>query len=182
MRKINVFWIVSAVLLVLASLWTVIPGLNSSLSQDIVCGIVLILFGVISVLASFSIGIKASGSGWILFEGFCSVLIGLAFVVPGFSDKLFTVSLSIVLGLWLLVLGLSQIARSSRIGGGAGHIAYIVSGVFATLGGLSVFVAPISNMFFISKTIKLCDYNVTYLLFIAGILVAARCFAKGRKG
>ena len=52
MKKINIFWIVGAVFLTLAALWSVIPGLTSVMSQNVACGISLILFGVISFLAA----------------------------------------------------------------------------------------------------------------------------------
>lgn len=181
MKKINIFWIVGAVFLALAALWNVIPGLTSVMSQNVACGISLILFGVISFLAAFTAGVKVSGSGWLIFEGVCSVLLGISFVVPSFSVSFFTVSISVVLGVWLIILSLSQLSRAGRMTRGAGRVINIITGVFALLGGLSVFVAPLSNMYFISQTIKICDYNISYLLFIAAILVISRCFAKGRK-
>ncbi len=181
MKKINVFWIVSAVFLILGAFWNVIPGLTSVMTQSVACGIALILFGVISFLAAFTFGVKAYGSGWLIFEGVCSVLLGIAFVVPEFSYSFFTVSLSIILGVWLIIMGLSQISRSSRMGKGAGRVINVATGVFALLGGLSVFVAPLSNTYLISGAIRICDYNITYLLFISAILVICRCFAKGRK-
>ncbi len=182
MKKNKFFWIVSAVFLALAALWSVIPGLLGVMGQDTACGIALLIFGVISLLAAFAMGLRANGSAWYVFEAVFSVLLGIAFLVPSFSDSFFTVSLSVILGVWLVIMGLSQLARMGRTSKGAGRVINIITGVFALVCGLSVFAAPLSNLYLISGAIRICDYNITYLLFAAAIMVLSRCFVKGRKG
>ena len=88
-KTLNVFWIISSVFLALAALWGVITNLSDVMNKITVCGIALIIFGVICVLAAFTAGLKSAGSGWLAFDyrrpylhyGY------LAYDVGHFSDK-----------------------------------------------------------------------------------------------
>ena len=77
-KTLNIFWIISAVFLALAALWGVITDLSSVMDKITVSGVALIVFGVISVLASFTAGFKANGAYWLLFDGLTSFVCGLA--------------------------------------------------------------------------------------------------------
>lgn len=177
-KTLNAFWIISAIFLVVAALWGVISGLASVMGKDTICGIALVIFGVISVLAFFTAGVKAAGSGWLLFDGISSFFCGLAFIFSYVDNALFTVNLVYILGLWLMFLGISQIARSSCVSRSFGRVAMTATGVISVLGGLSLYVRPISDLLLISQTMKLFSYSVTFLLLIAALLVICRCFAK----
>ena len=177
-KTLNAFWIVSAIFLCIAALWGVFSGLSDVMSTDTICGIALLIFGVISILAYFTAGVKVSGNGWLLFDGISSFTVGLAFVFSYVDMKLFTVNIVYILGLWLLFLGFSQIARMSRTSKGGGRVLNIATGVLSVLGGLSLFVRPVSDFLLISEAMKLCQYSTTFLLLLAGITVLCRVFSK----
>lgn len=177
-KTLNAFWIISAIFLSVAALWGVFSGLASVMGSDTICGIALLIFGVISILAYFTAGVKSAGSGWLLFDGLSSFTVGLAFIFSYVDMKLFTVNIVYILGLWLLFLGFSQIARMFRTSKGGGRVLNIATGVISVMGGLSLFVRPVSDFLLISEAMKLCQYNTTFLLLLAGIMVICRVFAK----
>lgn len=177
-RTLNAFWIISAVFLGIAALWGVISGLANVMSTDTISGIALIIFGVISVLAFFTAGIKAAGSGWLLFDGIISFFCGLAFIFRYVDYALFNVDLVYIMGLWLMFLGISQTARSSHVSRSFGKVLMTITGVLALLGGLAMYVKPVSDLLQISAGRTLYFYSLSFQLFTAAILVISRCFAK----
>ncbi|MBQ7999917.1 MAG: DUF308 domain-containing protein [Ruminococcus sp.] len=177
-KTLNAFWIISSIFLAVAALWGVISGLASVMGTDTMCGIALIVFGVISVLAFFTAGIKANGSGWLLFDGISSFFCGLAFIFWYVDNALFTVNLIYIMGLWLMFLGISQVARASRVAKSFGRVLMSATGVLAVLGGLSLYVRPVSDLLLISEAMALFDYTATFQLIFAAVLVISRCFAK----
>ena len=177
-KSLNVFWIISACFLVVAALWGSVSGLADVMAVSTVCGISLVIFGVVSVLAYFTVGAKANGSGWLLFDGIISFFTGLAFVFGYVDRSLFTVDLIYILGLWLIFLGFSQIARISRTSKGTGRFFGTASGVLGVVGGLSLYVRPISDFLLISEAMKLCAYTSTFLLLIAAVMILCRLISK----
>ncbi len=177
-KTLNIFWIISAIFLAVGALWGMVSSLADVMGQDTICGIALIIFGVISVLAFFTMGAKSSGSGWILFDGFTSFFCGLAFVFWYVDATLFNVNLVYIVSLWLMFLGVSQIARSSGGSKSFGKFATTGTGVLAVCGGLSLYVKPVSDLLLISEAMKLCGYRVTFMLLLAAVLVISRCLDK----
>ncbi|MGN0453374.1 MAG: hypothetical protein ACI4GZ_06195 [Ruminococcus sp.] len=177
-KSLNAFWIISSIFLAVGALWGVISGLANVMGQYTVCGVVLVIFGVISFLAFFSAGVKSGGSGWLLFDAVTSFFTGLAFIFSYVDSALFTVDIIFILGLWLVFLGISQIARASHFGKSIGKVLMTGTGVLGVLGGLSLYIRPISNFLLISEGFKLCGYNITFLLLFASLIVLSRVFSK----
>lgn len=177
-KTLNAFWIISAVFLALGALWGVVSGLENVMSTGNVCGIALIVFGVISILAYFTAGIKASGSGWLLFDGVTSFFCGLSYIFSYVDYALFNVSLTYIMGLWLMFLGISQIARSNSISKSFGRGLMIATGVLGILGGLALYVRPVSDLLLISETMELCGYSLTFQLLVAALIVISRLAAR----
>ncbi len=172
-KTLNIFWIISAVFLALAALWGVITNLAVVMDKITVCGIALIIFGVISVLAAFTAGLKANGSGWLLFDGVISFICGLACVFWYVDATLFMVDLIYILGIWLIMLGVSQISRAGRLGkASAGKILMKITGYIGVLSGMTLFVRPLYEL------IPFSQYGVSFLLITAAVMVIFRCFAK----
>lgn len=172
-KTLNVFWIISAVFIALAALWGVITGLAGVMDKITVCGIALIIFGVISVLAAFTAGLKSNGSGWLLFDGVISFICGLACVFWYVDATLFMVDLIYILGIWLMMLGVSQVSRASRLGkASAGKALMTITGYVGVLCGMTLFVRPLYEL------IPFSQYGVSFLLITASIMVIFRCFAK----
>lgn len=172
-KTLNIFWIISAVFLALAALWGVITSLAGVMDKITVCGIALIIFGVISVLAAFTAGLKANGSGWLLFDGVISFICGLACVFWYVDATLFMVDLIYILGIWLMMLGVSQVSRASRLGkSSVGKVLMTILGYIGVLCGMTLFVRPLYEL------IPFSQYGVSFLLITAAIMVIFRCFAK----
>ena len=60
-KKLNAFWILSAVFLAVAAMWGAVSQLSNVIGASTVCGVALIVFGVISLLASFTKGFRNAG-------------------------------------------------------------------------------------------------------------------------
>ena len=177
-KTLNAFWIISAVFLVFGALWGVVSGLSAVMSSYTICGISLVIFGVISVLAFFTSGVKVSGSGWLLFDGIISFFCGLSYIFQYVDNALFSVNLIYIMGLWLMFLGISQISRTAHLSKSFGRGLMYFTGVLGILGGLSLYVKPVSDLLLISEAMALFDYTLTFLLMFAAIIVIVRCFAK----
>ncbi len=173
----NVFWIISACFLAVAALWGSISPLSLVMASGTVCGIAMIVFGVISVLAFFTSGTGSNGRGWLLFDGIFSFIIGLSFLFGYVDASLFTVDLVVVMALWLMLMGMSQIARYSHASKSWGRFFAKATGVLSVVGGLSLFVRPFSDFLLISQAMRLCAYASTFLLLLSAVMIISRCLS-----
>ena len=176
-RQLNAFWVVSAIFLCVGALWGAVSQLANVMGVHTVCGICLIVFGVVSVLASLVNGLKNSGGGWFMFDGIISFFCGLAYVFWYVDYALFTVDITYIMGLWLMFLGISQIARTS------GRLTFPLAvvkftGFLAILGGLALYVKPVAELLQISAGGFLQVYSTSFRLLIAAILVFSRILLK----
>lgn len=177
-KSLNAFWVISAIFLAIGALWGAVSELSNVMGTSSVCGICLVVFGVVSMLAAFTCGLKSFGSGWLLFDGLISFLCGLSYIFWYVDYTLFTVDLTYIMGLWLMFLGISQIARVSS----AKTFAYVIvkiTGFLAIAGGLSLFVKPVADFLMISAGGYLQVYSTTFQLLIGAILVISRLLLKG---
>lgn len=172
-KTLNVFWIISAVFLALGALWGVITNLSGVMDKITVSGIALIIFGVISILAAFTAGLKSNGSGWLVFDGIISFICGLACVFWYVDATLFMVDLIYILGIWLMMLGVSQVSRASLLSkASAGKILMVATGYIGVLSGMTLFVRPLYEL------IPFSQYGVSFLLVTSAVMVIFRCFAR----
>ena len=176
-KKLNAFWIISAVFLAVAAMWGAVSQLSNVLGASTVCGVALIVFGVISLLASFTKGFRNAGSGWLLLDAVTSFFCGLAYMFWYVDYKLFTVNIVYIMGLWLMFLGISQIACTS---GKRTFSLMLVkfTGVLGILGGLSLYVKPIADVLSFSAGGALSVYSTTFQLMIATLIVISRLLLK----
>ena len=176
-RKLNAFWILSAIFLAVAAMWGAVSQLSDVIGASMVCGVALVIFAVISILAAFTKGLRNSGSGWLLLDGFTSFFCGLAYMFWYVDYKLFTVDISFIMALWLMFLGISQIARTS---GKTTFALFLVkfTGVLGILGGLALFVKPVADLLSISAGGTLSVYSRTFQLILASLIVISRIILK----
>ena len=176
-KKLNAFWILSAIFLAVGAMWGAFSQLSNVIGTSMVCGISLLIFAVVSILAAFTKGLKNSGSGWLLLDGVTSFSLGLSFMFWYAQYKLFTVDISLIMALWLMFLGISQIARTS---GKTTFALFLVkfTGVLGILGGLSLFVKPIADVLSISAGGHLQVYSTTFQLIVASLIVISRILLK----
>ena len=172
-KTLNIFWVLSAIFLAIGALWGFVTDLSKVMDEITISGIALIIFGVISVLAAFTAGLKANGSGWLLFDGATSFICGLACVFWYVDSSLFTVSLIYILGIWIMMLGISQISRAGKLGkASAGKVFMKITGLLGVLAGMALFVRPLAEL------IPVNQYGGSLLLVVAAVMVIFRCFAK----
>ena len=175
-RTLNVFWIISAVFLALAGAWGVITGLSGVMNPTTVCGVSLVIFGVVSILAAFTVGLKIKGSGWLVFDGIISFVCGLACIFWYVDASLFMVDMIYIMGIWLMMLGISQSSRASFLGKASfGKILMTALGVLGVLCGMSWFVRPLYIL------IPFSEYGMSFMLGVSAVMVICRCLAKQTK-
>lgn len=100
----------------------VYPGITA-LALVWIVGIWAIVFGVLELFAAFGAGETAGTRAWYVFGGLVSVVFGILLVAqPGLG----AVTLAIVLGVYALVFGISQVVlgvQSRHAGDPAGRLA-----------------------------------------------------------
>lgn len=175
-NKASTYWIVSALFLAAAALWGVISGLSEVMSVSNMCGLAMIVFGGVSTFAAFKFGIKSSGSGWILAEGIFSLCCGISYVLPSAYSYIFVVDFSLIMGLWLMYLGVSQLIRMGRKGGSFANVVITITAVAALLGGLALYVRPVAD--FLQYGGFLQVYSTTFQFMVAALLIASRLLSK----
>lgn len=180
-NKSNAFWLISSIALATAALWGAVSGLSDVMGVSTVCGIALIIFGVVSILAAFTYGIRSNGSGWLLMEGIVSFLLGLAYMFSYVDYSLFTVDLVLIMGLWLMFLGISQTVRMNKKSKSFGRVLAVFTGVLAVLSGLSLYIKPVAELLEFAKGGALQVYSVTFQFLIATFLVLSRLAIKDSK-
>jgi len=180
-NKSNVYWLVSALFLGIAALWGAAEKLSGFMDLGTICGISLIVFGVISLVAAFNYGIRSTSGGWILTEGLLSFLIGLSYIFTSVDYSLFTLDLVYIMGLWLMFLGISQLIRTNKKSMTFGRVLALITSVMAIVGGLSLYVKPLAELFRFSRGGVLQVYSITFQFLIAALLVLSRLANKDSK-
>ena len=180
-NKSNTYWLISALFLASAALWSAFSQLSEVMSTGTICGIALIVFGVISMLAAFTLGIRSAGSGWIMVEGLLSFFCGLSYIFSYVDYSLFTVDLVYIMGLWLMFLGISQIIRSNKKSRSFSSVVVMITGVLAVFCGLALYVRPVADLLQLSAGGALQVYSTTFQFMIAAILVVSRLLLKGSR-
>jgi uncharacterized membrane protein HdeD (DUF308 family) len=119
---------------ILVVLW---PGI-SVLALVILFGIYAVIDGVTNIV--HYVTRKRRRSVWQLVGGIISVLAGLvAFVWPGIT----ALSLALVIGLWAVMLGVSQIAMAFEVKKTVGSWwLWLITGIITTLFGLFLVILP----------------------------------------
>ena len=176
--KANTFWLISALSLAVAALWSTVAELSDVMGTNTVNGVVLIAFGVISVIAAFTYGLKSNGSGWILSDGIFSLCLGLSYLFAYIDYSLFTVDLVFIMGLWLMFLGLSQVCRVNKKSRSFGRTVAMAAGVLEVMGGLALFVRPVAELLQLTAGGVLQVYSTTYQFVIAALAVISRLLLK----
>jgi uncharacterized membrane protein HdeD (DUF308 family) len=111
----RVLFVLLGILSVIIGLWAIRHVLLTLLALVVFLGIYWVVSGVIDIFT----GLSHRGlpdRGWTVVLGLLSILAGLiVLAVPGLS----LVSLAVILGVWLLIFGVSEITLAFRIRRGA---------------------------------------------------------------
>ena len=176
--KSSTYWLISALFLATAALWGVVSKLSDMISTSTMCGVALIVFGAISVIVAFSHGIKSAGSGWLLAEGLFSFCCGISYIFPYINQSLFAVDLGLVMGLWMMCLGVSQLVRLSKKGKTFVRVVVTTTAVLTLLCGLALYVRPVAMLMQLSDGGLLQIYSTSFQFVMAALLVASRLLVK----
>lgn len=175
------YWLISSIVLAIAALWGAVSELSGILGAYTVAGIALGVFGLISIIAAFVYGIRNNGSGWLFMDGITSLGLGLSFIFAYIDYALFSVDHILMMGLWLMFLGISQINRYNKKSRGFGRGLAIATAVLAVAGGLSIYIKPIATLLYMTKGGGIQVYSLTFQLLLATLLVLSRLAIKDAK-
>jgi uncharacterized membrane protein HdeD (DUF308 family) len=114
----RVLYALLGILSVIIGLWAIRHVVLTLLALVVFLGIYWIVSGVIDIFTAISER-GMPNRGWTSALGLLSILAGLiVLAVPGLS----LVSLAVILGVWLLIFGVSEITLAFRIRGGGGPL------------------------------------------------------------
>ena len=136
------FIALSGILMIVVGIIALVNPAATLVSLAVIIGVFTLISGITTIIYYFS-GAKAMyGSGWILFEGLLSLLLGILFLC---NEILVADVLPIVFAMWVLFSGITKIISASDIKKfGAKHWwVVLISGIVSTLVGICALVAPI---------------------------------------
>jgi uncharacterized membrane protein HdeD (DUF308 family) len=107
------------VLSLIVGLWSIRHAGLTLLTLAVLLGIFWIVNGTMEIFTAMTEGAGLPGRGWTIAMGVLSVIAGLIVLAdPGIS----LLTLAIVLGCWLLVFGIMEIASAFRLRSAAQHL------------------------------------------------------------
>lgn len=170
----KIFFAIGGILLILAGIWAFFSPLNAFIALEYFSGAILIITGALSVASYFSERKGGKASGWNLFNAIISIVCGLIFCFSKYSTGIFAITISITLGMWLMMMGISQCSKSMQLkNAGAGGWGFVTAlGVISILCSITVFVHPISS------AIGTQTFLMGILFIIGGISLLSNCFVK----
>ena len=165
---------VGGVLLILAGIWAFVSPLKAFIALEYFCGAMLMVTGVLSIASYFSERKSGKASGWDLFNAIISVVCGIIFCFSKYNEGLFAISISITLGMWLMMMGISQCSKSMQLKKAGSHGWGFVTalGVISIICSISVFIHPIAS------AIGTQTFLMGFLFVIGGISLISNCFVK----
>lgn len=171
---IKVLWAIAGVLLVLAGVATFINPITALIAISYIIGGSLIISGLIGIIGYFSGRNVMLGAGWVLAEGIISVVFGAMICFGEYSKGFLAISMSVLVGVWLIVSGVNSLARSFDMhrlqAKGWGWLTFW--GMICIAAGVIVFCNPIIS------AAGLASMVVGLPLIIGGVATLFRCFTR----
>lgn len=170
----KIFSAIGGVLLIIAGIWSLFQPFKAFIAFQYVTGAILIITGILSLAGYFSERKSGNASGWIIFDGIISILCGIIFLFSKYNVGIFAVTVSVTLGMWLLMLGISQCSKSMQLkklgSGGWGWLTAL--GIISIICSLCVFIHPISS------AIGTEPLLMGFLFIVGGVTLFSNCFAR----
>lgn len=168
---IRIFWFIASILMIIAGTICFLNPLATLISWAWALGVFVLIDGISTIVYYFGGGKSHAGSGWLLFDGIVSVILG-GFVV--FSNLYIEVALLLPLlfSIWIIIKGIIAIVHSFKVKkiGWSSWWSLLLIGILVLIFGIIIFIDPIASMFTISALIGF------YFIF-AGILSLVQWFA-----
>ncbi|MCQ4023372.1 MULTISPECIES: HdeD family acid-resistance protein [unclassified Ruminococcus] len=171
---IKVLWAIGGVLLLLAGLATFFNPLASIITVSYIIGGALLIAGLLNIIAYFASRKVMLGAGWVLADGILSIIFGAMICFGEYSKGFLTLTIGVLVGIWLLVSGINYLSRSFDMhrlhAKGWGWLT--VWGILCIIAGVIVFCNPIIT------AINIADIVVGLSLIVGGIAMLFRCFTR----
>ena len=173
-KVLNVLWAISGVLVIAAGVSFIFNPLTGFVITEYIVGGVLILIGLISVFAYMGVHKELFGAGWILAEGLISIIFGSLICFSQFGNLLYSFTIAMALGIWLMFSGISQISRSLELHklSAKGWGVPMFFGIICLIASISFFFNPVVSV------VGATSYLFAIVMTIAGISIISRCFVK----
>lgn len=170
----KVLWAIAGIALILAGCMAFFNPLAAFLVFEYICGGALILSGVLSIIAYIATNKVMLGAGWVLADGIISLLLGLLICFSRYNDQIFSITISMALGLWLMFSGVSETSRSFDLKklGAKGWGWLTAWGIICIICAVSIFCTPITSAIGITSFIE------GIALILGGIAVMSRCLTR----
>lgn len=171
---VKVLWIISAILLILGGVIFFYNPLPAFIFTEYVVGGVLVLSGILNIIAYIRTHKVMLGGGWILAEGVLSLVLGALIFFSKYNEALFAITLSVSLGVWLLVSGISNFSRSvdlHKLGAkGWGWLTFW--GIICIIAAVAFFCHPVA------AAVGSVGWMTGFVMILGGISALVKCLAR----
>ena len=166
----RILWLISGILLLIAGIISLIDPGVAVITVSTLLGIFMLVYGIVDIVIYAKGKNLIAGSSWLLVNG----ILTLIFAVFILFDQLFAaLSLSFIVGMWLLISGIGKASASLELkkSGVAGWGWFMATGIILTAAGFISFISPVSQLIAISALVGV-------LLLMQGIsLIIRACLA-----
>jgi uncharacterized membrane protein HdeD (DUF308 family) len=166
----RILWLISGILLLIAGIISLIDPGVAVITVSTLLGIFMLVYGIVDIVIYAKGKNLIAGSSWLLVNG----ILTLIFAVFILFDQLFAaLSLSFIVGMWLLISGIGKTSASLELkkSGVAGWGWFMATGIILTAAGFISFISPVSQLIAISALVGV-------LLLMQGIsLIIRACLA-----
>lgn len=160
--------IVSLIFAILLLAW---PGATLKTIMVII-GIFLLIDGVINLIRSIVLAARKERWGWTLIWGVAGLLIGIIII----THMKFTLEfVAILAGIWVLIMGVAEIAFAFDMPPESGRGILAVIGIISIAFGIVIIAAPFDTVYALSVVLGI------YLLVVGGICAAFSFYARGKQ-
>lgn len=170
----KVLWIIAGAGLILAGCMAFYNPFVAFLVFEYVCGGALILSGVLGIVAYIATNKIMLGAGWVLADALLSLILGIMICFGKYNDQIFSLTISVAIGLWLMFSGISQTTRSFDLKklGASGWGFMTAWGIICILCSICVFCTPLTS------AIGITSFVTGISLILGGISVISRCLTR----
>lgn len=153
---VRIFWIITSVLMVFVGIYCLINPGAALLSVAWLLGISVLLDGISAVIYYFNGGKQLKGTGWVLFDGIVSIILGL---IVTFSNIVIVMAdfLPLFFSIWIILKGIFTFCHAFHFKGESNSYWWvlIIAGIVMVLVGIALFIDPIIGAITIATLVGL---------------------------
>ena len=167
----RIFWLITSVIMIIVGILCFFNPDSVMLTLAWFLGAAVLLDGISSICYFCGSGKENKGSGWLLFDGILSIILGFIVLFSNASTMIGAI-IPIMYSIWIIckgILGVIHSCHTKTLGWSSWWILFIISIIIIILGVLA-FIHPIISVITIAIMIGL-------FFLISGILSLAQWFA-----